>query len=114
MKSLEKSRDQVREQIEQSNNLRTTIKGAGALVQEIQAGLGDLQNLTFEQKRAIVDKIYPSGSIEFFPKWYLELHNAHTQNPMLFQDEWWKRVKPSPIEMKKGLLICFAGIDIDF
>jgi len=114
MKSLEKSRDQVREQIEQSNNLRTTIKDAGALVQEIQTGLGDFQSLTFEQKRAIVDKTYPPGSIESFPKCYLASDNAHTQNLMLFQDEWWKRVKPSSIEMKKGLLICFAVIDFDF
>ena len=70
--------------------------------------------MTFESKRNIVDKIYPPGSIEFFPKWYLNADNARAQNPMLLQDEWPKKTRPSSIEMKKGILICFGVIDVDF
>lgn len=73
MKSFEKSRDQIREQIEELENLENTIEDADATVGEIQAGLGDLEALTFEEKRAIVGKIYPPGSILFFPRWYLKL-----------------------------------------
>ncbi len=110
MKSLEKSRDRIREQIESLENWETTIKDAYRVVGEIHTGPGDLQNLTFEQKKAIVDKIYALGSIELFPRWYLESDSARVQNPMLFQDEWWKTVRPSSMEMKKGPLTCFGVI----
>lgn len=114
LKSLENSLVQIKEKREELEKFEITIKDADRVAREIQARIGELDNLTFEQKRAIVDKIYQPGSIFFFPKWYFESDTARSENPLLFSNDWWQRNKPSTIQMKKGHLICMGIIDIDF
>lgn len=105
------------------------MKDADALVGEIQADPGDLEALTFEEKRAIVDKIYPPGSILFFPRWYLELGPEGDETLTYFSlirrriekstihldlDLAPAGARKSPTKVKKGILVCLGVIDADF
>jgi len=99
------------------------------VVGEIQAGLGHLEALTFEEKRAIVDKIYPPSSILFFPRWYLKLGPGSDETLTCFSLSR-RRIEQSTIHLdldlaragarksrtkvNKGILVCLGVIDEDF
>ncbi len=126
---LENSKDRIEDQIEEIESIKENIKDAKALVREIQKRTGDLENLTFEQKIAIVDKIYPPGSILFFPRWYLKLGPERDETLTHFSlirrrieqstihldlDLAPAGARKSSTKVKKGILVCLGVIDEDF
>jgi site-specific DNA recombinase len=110
IRALERSKEAIQEKMAEAQELALSIDSVDQLIKSIQAQYEDLSDLSFEKRRELVEKIYPPGSIEFFPKWWIEAVPDKAEQIELFKP----MLKKSGQEVRKGFLMCTGLIDYDY
>ena len=112
IKSLERSKNEVQDQLDSVSAVSHMIEDADNLVSKIQKASQKLVELTFEKKCEIIEKIYPPGSIWFYPKWFLEIlkhHPPEVKEPIKWDFETF--LNERGMKIRAGVLVCSGYLD---
>ncbi|NIO37459.1 hypothetical protein GTO27_07115 [Candidatus Bathyarchaeota archaeon] len=109
IKNLEVSRDRLQDRINVIVNSLSALEEAEGLVSDIQERRTNLEKLRFKKRREIVERLYPTENIRFFPRWWLESCQEAAQR----LESVLASLKESAFETERGVVICMGWVDYD-
>jgi hypothetical protein len=110
IKEFEYSTGKIDEDIQKIEESSLIVRNADELVDMVQEQYGNLDNLDLPDKIGIIDKIYDTGSITFYPKWWLEEHKDTKEILPIAGPDFGQTV----YEFEKGMLLLNGWIDLDY
>jgi hypothetical protein len=110
IKEFEYSIGKIDEDIQKIEESSLIVRNADELVAMVQEQYGNLDNLDLPDKIAIIDKIYDTGSITFYPKLWLEEHKDTKEILPIAGPDFGQTV----YGFEKGMLLLNGWIDLDY